>query len=200
MNVVSREQWGAKPATGSTRLNPNRVTMFVLHHTTGTYAGPVTVRNIQSFHQGKARKWADVAYNFLVAPDGIIFEGRGWTTTGAHARGQNSTSIGVAYIGDGRLPVSAAAKTSIKWLADEADRKFGRLKRVGHTDVGSTVCPGSVLHSWWMSGAKTSKPKQPEPVIVQPEPVVEPDPFALKPSWVTKPEWSKLIAWVKDRR
>lgn len=191
MNIVSRAGWGAKPATGVTNLVPSRVTMCVLHHTTGTYAGPQSVRNIQAFHQGPSRKWADIAYGFLVAPDGTIYEGRGWGKQGAHARGQNSVSIGIAFIGDGRLPIPDAARVSIAWLADEADRRFGTLRRVGHRDVGSTVCPGDALHGWWMSGAVL-------PAVTVPEP--EPDPYALKPSWVARKDWTNLLAWSKRQR
>ena len=31
-----------------------------------------------------------------------MYEGRGWDTVGAHARGHNSESIGIAFIGDFR--------------------------------------------------------------------------------------------------
>ena len=153
MNIVGRAEWGAKPAVGVTNLVPSRVMLCVLHHTTGTYAGPQTVRNIQAFHMGPTRKWADIAYSFLVAPDGTIYEGRGWGKQGAHTKGYNSSSVGIAFIGDGRLPVPAPALASIAWLGSEADRRFGTLRRVGHRDVGSTVCPGDALHGWWMGGA-----------------------------------------------
>jgi hypothetical protein len=155
VNIVSRGEWGAARAKSVTALNPSRVTMFVLHHTTGTYAGYGTVRAIQAFHQGPQRGWADVGYNFLVAPSGEVFEGRGWDRVGAHARGHNSASIGVAFIGDGSKPVPDAAKRSVLLLADEADRRFGKLNRVGHRDVGATACPGDLLYVWW-SGNPTS--------------------------------------------
>jgi hypothetical protein len=168
VNIVARAEWGAKPAKGLTNLNSVRVIMCVLHHTTGTYAGPQTVRNIQAFHQGPTRKWADIAYSFLVAPDGTIFEGRGWGKQGAHARGHNSSSIGIAYIGDGRTVPPVEALASIAWLAGEADRRFGTLRRVGHRDVGSTVCPGDALHGWWMGGAAL-------PAVTVPEPACAPE-------------------------
>jgi hypothetical protein len=179
VNIVSRAQWGARAASGTTNLVPSRVTMLVLHHTTGTYAGHQTVRNIQSFHMGPERKWADIGYNFLVAPTGEVFEGRGWGKQGAHARGHNSTSIGVAYIGDGRLSVPEAAKQSILLLAAEADRRFGGLRRVGHRDVGATACPGDGLYAWWAAGPSLAAPApksapapKPAPVVVRP---VSPD-------------------------
>ena len=144
----------------------------MLHHTTGTYAGPQTVRNIQAFHQGPTRKWADIAYSFLVAPTGEIFKGRGWGKQGAHAKGHNSSSIGIAYIGDGRTLPPVEALASIAWLGDEADRRFGTLRRVGHRDVGSTVCPGDALHGWWMGGAAVTLPEPASAVEVPSKGVV----------------------------
>ena len=221
MNIVSRKEWGAKPATSRSKLVAGRVTTLVLHHTTGSYAGPQTVRNIQKFHQGPSRKWADIAYSFLVAPDGTIFEGRGWDTQGAHARGHNATSIGVAYIGDGSKPVPVEAQRSIVWLAEEAEVYFGKLRRVGHRDVGATACPGTQLYAWWTGGAAVPKKTAVKPApaaAVKPEtktivppvaetetivpPVEEPaaDPFALKPSWVSRTQWTRLAEWVKSQQ
>jgi hypothetical protein len=187
MRIVSRAEWGAAPARSRTRLNADRVEMIVLHHTTGEYRDASTVRAIQAFHQGPQRKWADVGYNFLVAPDGTVFEGRGWDWVGAHARGENSVSIGIAYIGDGRKPVPDAAKRAILLLSAEADSRFGKLRRVGHRDVGSTVCPGDELYGWWVSGPSL------------PAATPDPDGWANRPAWVPKQAWQNLIDWRRSR-
>jgi len=191
VRIVSRAEWGARAAKSQTVLQPSRVVAFVLHHTTGSYRDASTVRAIQAFHQGPERGWADIGYNFLVAPDGTVFEGRGWGYTGAHARGHNSTTLGVAFIGDGRQPVPDAAKRSILLLAQEADRRFGRLNRLGHRDVGATACPGDVLFGWWKSG-----PSLPEP---EPEPV-DSDGCANRPPWVSKQAWQNLVDWRRGRQ
>jgi hypothetical protein len=215
MNIVSRAEWGAKPARSQSRLDPSKVSRFVLHHTTGRYAGPQTVRQIQAFHQGPERGWADIGYNFLIAPDGTVFEGRGWGYSGAHARGYNATSIGAAFIGDGRQPVPDAALRSILLLAAEADRRFGKLKRVGHRDVGATACPGDVLYQWWISGPSLpsatpvkspvsdaevpSGVPTPEKGQVSSGGISEPpvDDWKYRPSWVAKDNWQRLIDWRK---
>jgi hypothetical protein len=162
----------------------------VLHHTTGAYRDASTVRAIQAFHQGPERKWADVGYNFLIGGDGTVFEGRGWDVQGAHAKGHNSVSLGVAYIGDGRKPVPDAAKRAILELAAEADRRFGKLQRVGHRDVGSTVCPGDVLYAWWSSGPTLPAAPKPEPNL---------DGWENRPSWVPKQAWQNLVDWRRGR-
>jgi len=170
--------------------------MLVLHHTTGAYKDGSTVRAIQAFHMGPERKWADIGYNFLIGPDGTVFEGRGWDRVGAHARGENSVSLGVAYVGDGRKPVPDVAKQAILELAAEADRRFAGLRRVGHRDVGSTVCPGDVLYGWWASGpslpaapvfedARESPPALARLRDVEPVPKADPRPVVpdLRDGW-----------------
>lgn len=179
MKIVSRAKWGAKPARSTTRLAPDRVKQVVVHHTTGQYRDHSTVQAIQRFHQVD-RGWADVGYNFLVAPNGKIYEGRGWDVQGAHARGHNSTSVGVAYIGDGRLPVPDAAFEAISFLIDEAKKRFGNVKVVGHNAVGSTVCPGPVIDRWLQT-----PPEKPSDAAREPEPEPE-TPFTPKPPKVRR--------------
>jgi len=57
-----------------------------------------------------ATGWDDIGYNFLVGEDGNVYEGRGWDTVGTHAKGYNSKSIGIAFIGhfNDRIPNNAA--------------------------------------------------------------------------------------------
>ena len=151
MRIISRAEWGAAPARSTTPLSPAMVNLFVLHHTTGSFRGARTVRNIQAFHQGPERKWADIGYNFLVSPDGVVYEGRGWGFRGAHARGHNRQAVGVACIGDGSRPMPIPAQQAVLWLLAEAERRFGELRIVGHRDVGNTSCPGDAVYAWWSS-------------------------------------------------
>lgn len=43
--------------------------------------------------------FADIGYNFLIGSHGRVYEGRGWLYQGAHTKGYNSDSLGVAFIG-----------------------------------------------------------------------------------------------------
>ena len=54
--------------------------------------------------------WDDIAYNYLVGEDGVVYEGRGSAYVSATAYGWNQISIGVAFIGnfmDKRPPAQA---------------------------------------------------------------------------------------------
>jgi hypothetical protein len=182
MVTLTRAGWGARPPKARTELNPARVTTLFLHHTTGTYTDwKAATKSIQAFHM-TTRGWNDIAYNWLVAPDGTKIEGRGWMAVGGHTKGHNSTSVAIAYLGDGRQPVSDDAKRSIIELADTADAIFGKgLSRRCHSDVGATECPGALLRAWWNTN----------PVITK-EQVQE-----FKPGWVSDSDWQRLRDWVK---
>ncbi len=41
-----------------------------------------------------------VCFSFLVGGDGTVFEGRGWGVVGAHAKGNNHDSVGIAFMGN----------------------------------------------------------------------------------------------------
>lgn len=80
---------------------------MVIHH---TFIPPAcntsekceeAMRWMQDFHQFN-RSWWDIGYNFAVGGDGKVYEGRGWSTVGAHAPGYNNISIGICLIGDWR--------------------------------------------------------------------------------------------------
>lgn len=125
------------------------------------------VRAIYIFHT-EVRGWDDIGYNFLVAPDGTIFQGRDGRgyfeddyAKGAHLCGKNDNTFGVAMIGDymkvkpsDTLIGSLAAVITYKMgkegirpmdrarhpINDSAAPLYYRLS--GHRDGCPTNCPG----------------------------------------------------------
>src|SRR4051794_10933448 len=75
--IVSAAEWGSKPQPipDARKQTPKYVT---IHHAGVLWAAKVApaafVRNMQSWGQ-KEKGWPDLAYHFLIAPDGSIFEG-----------------------------------------------------------------------------------------------------------------------------
>jgi hypothetical protein len=99
--IVTRAQWGARnPVATPSTTTP---THLIVHHTadnppaSGDFAA--WVRAIQAFHIN-GNGWNDIGYNFLLGPDGVIFEGRGDGILGAHFSGVNTGTAGAAILGN----------------------------------------------------------------------------------------------------
>lgn len=174
MRYVEREGWGGQIVSNVQYLDPRRVDRIFLHHTTGEQRADKAawVRAIQRFHI-ESRGWSDIAYNLLVDADGVCYVGRGLGRTGAHTRGYNSTSVAIAYLGDGSQDVPAAATRAIRRAVEDCDLWFGReLPVFGHRDVGNTACPGDVLYGWLRAGMPVDDPlppPQPRPLPLHPD-------------------------------
>ena len=107
--VVSRTAWGC-PEGQQSSWTPQytAVTHLVVHHSAGSntssdWAG--TVRSIWDFHsrpvEDGGRGWGDVGYNYLIDPNGVIYEGRagGDNVIGAHFSCRNGGTMGVCLLG-----------------------------------------------------------------------------------------------------
>lgn len=163
MRIVSRRDWGARPAREERDTAWSSRTGFTVHHS----AGPKTqsIQVIQDYHMD-TRGWWDIGYNFLVRSDGTIYEGRGWRGVGAHVAGHNTANLGVCVIGSyGSTAPTADAKGALAYLYAEANRMKGASLSVNtHRQLGSTSCPGGKLHAWAISklaGYKPGKPSKP---------------------------------------
>lgn len=167
--IITRDKWRARAPRRIEQVAGRQRTGFAVHHS-GADARQ-TVRSIQDFHMD-VKKWSDVGYNFLIDPDGLIYEGRGWWRLGTHAAGANTASIGVCLIGDydDDLP-SVAARGALQWLYDVARREFRRpLIAQTHRMLGRTECPGDALHRWVLStlGNTTMPPPSRPPATTPP--------------------------------
>jgi hypothetical protein len=178
--IILRKAWDANESI--VRARPSyaaRLAFAVVHHTAGAQPSSpaqsaAIVRGIQTYHV-KGNGWNDIGYNFLVDRYGQIFEGRGGgiaaNVIGAHAKGFNTGSVGVAVIGAfSSSPISADARKALvsllAWRLDlahvnprsrltrlsagNAQYPPGRAVRLravsGHRDTGPTTCPGDALH------------------------------------------------------
>ncbi|MFC4564143.1 N-acetylmuramoyl-L-alanine amidase [Nocardiopsis mangrovi] len=147
IDIVTRAKWGARPPLDRTPVQLSQRTEFMVHHSEGPTTQ--TVKEIQAIHMDE-RGWSDIGYNFLIDNDGHIYEGRGWTTQGAHCPNHNVSAIGACIIGTyfTVLP-SPKALASMQALYAEANHQTGRtLTRMGHRDGRDTDCPGDALYAW----------------------------------------------------
>ncbi len=171
--VVPRAQWGCTPETCPAKDPPlyTTVTHLIVHHTDGANTATdwaAVVRSIWVLHvQGNG--WNDIGYNYLIAPTGVLYEGRagGDGVLGAHFSAVNGGTMGVSIMGTySTVPVTQAARESLrdmlawqagKWGIDpQAERLHASsgltLRTIsGHRDAnlasGATECPGNALYS-----------------------------------------------------
>ena len=179
--VVARSAWLADEAIVKGKPSyADVLRMAHVHHTAGTNTytrlqAPAVVRAIQLYHV-KGNGWNDIGYNALVDRFGTVYEGRAGgldrNVVGAHARGFNTGSFGLAVMGDFRTvdPPAAAVDALVKTLAWRLDlahvdplstfngvssgnERFKPgipvfLRAIsGHRDTGLTTCPGERLYA-----------------------------------------------------
>lgn len=128
--MVARTAWGAPEGESSPGWAPHfrRVTHMVIHHTAttnsdGDYAA--RVRAVWYFHS-HTRGWGDIGYNYVIDPNGVIYEGRagGDDVEAGHAYPFNSGTMGIGMLGNfERVAPSAAAQAALvdllSWKANQ---------------------------------------------------------------------------------
>jgi N-acetylmuramoyl-L-alanine amidase len=158
VRIISRAEWGAKHGNGNDVTSKLPWGEVVIHTEAGAQRSPATeatekgwVRNIEAFHAGPSRGWNGIAYSFLVAPSGRIFEGRGWGRSGAHTENRNSTAAGVCFLGHGdKWPATDAQWAAARWLIGEGVtlNKLKPSPAIGTHAKYSTkgkTCPGTLI-------------------------------------------------------
>lgn len=179
--IVTRAQWGADESIRKPIDWNSTIKAVVVHHTVNandyTQAqAPAIVRSIYAYHV-RSRGWSDVGYHFLVDRFGTVYEGRKGSIDriplGVHTGGFNTSTIGVAMIGEyGSAVPSMAAMRSVAQVAAWKLATFGRDPLgttvltarsgstrqppgwsgavnviSGHRDLATTACPGQLLYN-----------------------------------------------------
>lgn len=172
--IISRPAWGC-----GGECNPQQqpvyapVTHLVVHHSAGTNTASdwaAVIRSIWVLHV-RGNGWNDIGYNYLIDPNGVIYEGRagGDGVIGAHFSGVNTATMGVCMVGTySETPPKPAAVTSLrqllawqaeKWKLDASGQTVHAASGLtlnvisGHRDAGlsprasgTTECPGNALY------------------------------------------------------
>ncbi|HSP15297.1 MAG TPA: N-acetylmuramoyl-L-alanine amidase [Thermoanaerobaculia bacterium] len=121
----SRVDWGCPDGEGS-RWTPayTNVTHAVVHHTAGSNElidWEAEVRSIWYYHTF-TNGWGDIGYNYLIDPNGVVYEGRagGDGAIGAHFSCRNSNTAGIALLGTftNVAPADAALQSLKRLLAE----------------------------------------------------------------------------------
>jgi hypothetical protein len=167
---IARSQWGAQWSLRDNEIYSGTptittVTHLVVHHgsspnTATNYAA--VVASYFDYHIN-TQGWADIGYNWLVAPDGTLFFGRGGgdNVQGAHFCAKNANTMGVCLIGDYQTvsPSTNMLTTLTNILAWKASQQninvlgtavhYGVAinQLLGHRDGCATDCPGQMTYA-----------------------------------------------------
>ena len=130
------------------------INMIVIHCSATEDGRDYSVRTITKWH--KARGFRTIGYHFLVQLDGKISKGRKIAETGAHARGYNTNSIGICYVGGLKNKKSFDTRTlsqihSIRGLVTALKSLFDIDRIVGHRDLSVDLnADGMITKNEWM--------------------------------------------------
>lgn len=144
---------------------------IIVHHSGSASVSddfPAVVRSYWDFHVN-INGWDDIGYNWLIDGNGVVYEGRGSGTQGAHFSCMNAETTGICMIGnfETATPSPTAISTLEQLIAWEACDKMivpadssnhitsgALLAHIsGHRDgndlpnsCSNTVCPGENLY------------------------------------------------------
>lgn len=165
-SFVSRSGWNCPQVSWSPITTV--VTHLIVHHAAGTNVSSdwgAVVLGIWNFHTG-TNGYSDIGYNWLIAPNGVLYEGRFKSSTdniqGAHFCGTNGNTMGVCMLGDyTSITISTAARNTLAqvfaWKACErninplltsfhANSGLTINNISGHRDGCATQCPGNTFY------------------------------------------------------
>ncbi|XP_045784703.1 peptidoglycan-recognition protein LC-like isoform X1 [Maniola jurtina] len=150
LRIVSRTDWLAQPVEGELDKLVQPVPWVIITHTATENCHTqsqcvLRVRLIQTFHI-ESKGWYDIGYNFLIGGDGSVYFGRGWDYQGAHTKGYNKYSIGIAFIGtfNNDPPPKQQVEACQKIIRQGV--QLGKLRKdyklFVHRQLMSTLSPG----------------------------------------------------------
>ncbi|KAG8226182.1 hypothetical protein J437_LFUL012357 [Ladona fulva] len=147
--LITRKDWNAYKTARDDFYLKHPVKNVIIAHTAGGICLKEVdcfeiMRGIQAWSVGN-RNFDDIPYNFLVGGDGNAFEGLGWDVRGAHTKGYNSISIGIAFIVSPTEQQFEALKRLLAWGVDigKLDPEYRLLP---HNLTHATLSPGRYVY------------------------------------------------------
>ncbi len=164
ISIQPRASWAgdSRPALGA--LGAEDVRFLLVHHTASANgADPIgTMRGVYNFHTSPEKGWPDVAYNFFIDQNGVVYEARTGSLDGpveASATGGNQGFAQlVCLLGDftSQNPTEAALaslNSTLAWLADRYGLDTSPGAEATFTSRGSNRWPsGTAVTASIVSG------------------------------------------------
>ncbi|ACK82823.1 peptidoglycan recognition protein family protein [Methylorubrum extorquens] len=159
VQIISRESWGANPATKP--MADNKPVHLTIHHTGVRAKASINLQakltSLQKFSQSSAvladgrvkSAWADVPYHYYIAVDGLIAEGRmakyvGDSNTIYNLQGHLSIVL------EGNFEHESPTENQVRSL-ESLLTKLSRTHSIDSSHIGAhkqyakTACPGKKL-------------------------------------------------------
>ncbi len=193
VNIISRKGWGCHTyGDGADPDSPyycdgpfwkpyyRPTTHIVVHHTATSNNSSdwaATVRAIWYNHShirdadpnDGVQGWTDIGYNYLIDPNGKIYEGRygsrsapnKYSVKAGHVLGNNSGTIGIGLLGNYTdQNITSKAKSSLEgliqvildengldpWQVKVSEAGTSNQVVTGHKDWAATACPGNTFY------------------------------------------------------
>lgn len=125
----------------------------IIVHCTATPEGrDISVEDITRWHID--RGFTTIGYHYVVLLDGTIERGRSEEQVGAHCKGHNSRSIGIAYVGGYDKAMrpkdtrTTPQRASLIHLLKELKVKYPKATIHGHNEFANKACPSFDVQKW----------------------------------------------------
>jgi peptidoglycan hydrolase-like protein with peptidoglycan-binding domain len=177
-----KETWGARAPLAQLQSMNLPVSTIYLHHTVTSVTddSSADARRVTSYSS-----YIDVPYTIMVHPNGDVLQGRykgSVPALGAHTKGQNAVSLGIALIGNyvGEIPTPEALESIARVIESfvEQGNVTPTFTLRSHSEVYATACCGTNLKAQIASIYANAKEyitgDQPAPVVVVPSAPVAP--------------------------
>ena len=114
------------------------------------------VKEIRRWHT-QERGWSDIGYHFVCHRNGDVAEGRPIERTGAHTRGANKGSVGIALVGgrggcaDDNIEdhFTEAQIVSLRKLLNKLNEEYPIHTVAGHNEYATKACPCFSVKKWY---------------------------------------------------
>lgn len=167
VSIQSRKAWNASEPQPYKQQVPVRITV---HHEGGrvlsdTASATTRLKNIQTWCMGPDRKWTDIPYHYLIAPDGTVYEGRNPLTVGeTNTEYDPSGHLLICFLGNyGQQKMN-------QHLLDVLSRLIAHFCIQYHIDPETisthrdhskmTTCPGENIYPYFKSGYVKQRVKE----------------------------------------
>ena len=122
-----------------------KIERIILHCTATPEGKHISVDTIRNWHL--KRNFKDIGYHYIIYLNGKIKKGRPDKEIGAHVKGKNRTSIGIAYVGgidsegkpkDTMRPLQEIAMVNLLQALKQA---YPDATIHGHNEFSNKACP-----------------------------------------------------------